>query len=316
MQIEKRIPVFHDDFTLLAFTARQSPDAPVVQAGLASAYYEKGNEDAALEHGLRAIALNPSYEIGQLNVAGYLSDKGRYDEAIEHLQAAIQLEPAYVVPVINLAKVYTLKGEWKLAAETYQHAAQLRPEQATYFQGLSAVALAQERHTENLSGSPDMAGKNPRDLATLIQLGDASAQSGDWKRAAAAFRSATTLKPGDPALQYKLAVAQSQSGDSAAAILSYQAALKSQPDFPLARLGLAVALSRIGRYAESLVELQRILKDQPQWEHADQVHLNMAANYEKLDEFGNAIQQYKAALELNPRLDGARQRLLALNTAR
>jgi tetratricopeptide (TPR) repeat protein len=81
----------------------------------------------------------------------------------------------------------------------------------------------------------------------------------------------------------------------------------------LARQGLAGSLSRAGRFADSNVELQRILKAQPQWEHADQIHINLGANYERLGDRPNAIREYQKTLELNPKFDAARQRLRVLS---
>jgi tetratricopeptide (TPR) repeat protein len=85
-QIERRIPVFHDNFSLYSVTVLESPNAAVVQGGLASAYYERGDLDHALEYGFKAVALNPAFEIARINLAG-----------IEPLYSRMALE-ATVVP--------------------------------------------------------------------------------------------------------------------------------------------------------------------------------------------------------------------------
>ena len=314
VQIERRIPVFRSNYSLFSYTVQQSPNSYRVQAGMATAYFDRGDEQQALKHGLRALELNPEYTLEHINVAGFLSDLGRYDEALPHLQTALQLEPDYLPAMVNLAKLYTLKKDWKRAAETYQHIAQLNPDQGPYFQALAGVAQGQELRMEHFSQLSDSATKNPRDLAVSIRLGDAASQAGDWKAAANAFRIAVALKPENPTLQYKLGISENQRGDFPAAVSAFQAAVKIKPDFTLARQGLAGALSRAGRFGDSNIELQRILREQPQWEHADQVHVNLAANYERLGDRTSAIMEYKQTLELNPNFDAARQRLQALSS--
>jgi protein O-mannosyl-transferase len=68
-QIERRIPAFHDNFVLGLLTVQQSPNAAIMQAGLATLYYERGDLDLALEHGLRAVALNPRYEMARVDLS-------------------------------------------------------------------------------------------------------------------------------------------------------------------------------------------------------------------------------------------------------
>ncbi len=314
LQIQRRIPIFHDDFSLFSYTVRQSPNSYVVQGGLAAAYYDRGDVDPALEHILLALQLNPNYEIGQINASWYLTDKGRYDEAISHLNDAIRILPNYLPAWINLAKVYTLQHNWQRARETYQHASTLDPAQSTYFLQLAAFAAANEKVAVAFTdphASPDPA---PADFAAWVRLGDASGQAGQWQRAAEAFQHAATLQPANVLVLDKWGISLQRAGNSAQAVEVLQRALRRQPDDLLIRQSLASALAGANRLADSSAQLRKILEMNPTWEHADQVYFALGANLERSGDNSAAAEEYRRALSLNPALDPARQRLAALAT--
>ncbi len=314
-QIERRIPAFHDNFTLDSITVLQSPNASIPHGGLASAYYERGDVDHALEHGFKAVALNPDFEIARINLAGYLSDKGRYPEAVEQLQAAIQLYPEYLPPRINLAKVYTLERDWKKARECYQRIAELDAAQSAYFRQLIKLAEAAERTDAMLADLRARVDRNPHDLGALVQLGDTYAQTGQWKEALSVFQRASEQLPEDNAVLNKLGVCFERTGDFTSAISAFQRAAKVRPDSLLTQQSLASALAGAGRIAESNAEFQRILQKDAHWEHADQVHLELGLNYEKTGDRSAAIAQYQEALSLNPNLPLAQKKLAELSSS-
>jgi tetratricopeptide (TPR) repeat protein len=315
VQIERRIPVFHDNFSLYSVTVLQSPNSSVVHDRLASAYFERGDLDRAVEHGFKAVALNPEHELARINLAGYLSDKGRYPEAVEQLRAAIQLYPQFLPPWINLAKVFTLQRDWKSARECYLHIAQLDPDQSTYFRNLAVVTEAAERTDATLAALRKRAGQNPRDVGALVHLGDAYAQAALWKDAQAVFQRASQLTPQDFDILTKLAVCFERTGDFTAAISVFERAITLRPDSLSTQKSLASALAAVGSIPESNAQLQHILQKNPRWEHADQVHLELGLNFEKTGERAAAQNQYQQALELNPNLPLAQKRLAELSPA-
>jgi protein O-mannosyl-transferase len=312
VQIERRIPVFHDNLTLFSATIRQSPDAPKVQAGLASAYYDRGDVDHALEHGFRAVALQPDYEIARINLAQYLSDKGRYDEAIGQLRQAIQLRPQYLAPWINLAKMYVDKGDWTQAAACYRRLAALDPARSEYYGQLIAATEIGGRTEAAIAQFRGAAARDPHDVGVLVQLGDAYARLARWKEAVDTFRLASEQEPKNALVLNKLGVSLEQIGDSAGALSVYQRAVQWQPDFHLARLDFALALASAGRLDESTAQLLIILQKDPRWEHADQVHFALGSNDEKKNDFSAAASQFEQVLALNPDYGEARQHLQEL----
>lgn len=316
VQMERRVALFHDNYTLLSDTVSKSPNSYIAQGQYASALYERHDVDGALEHVLLALQLNPNYIFGRLNAALYLTDKGEYAAAIPHLMEAIRLYPDNLTPVINLAKVYTLQNEWQSAADVYRHAATLDSGQSTYFNQLAALAEANGRAQSAFASAQSPADANPHDFATWVQLGDAASKASQWPRAAQAYEHAAALQPSNATVLDKWGVALLQAGDAPRAVEILHRAVQAQPDSLFIRQALASALASSNHLADSSDELRKILQMNPTWEHADQVHLALAVNSEKSRDSATAIEEYQRALSLNPSLDFARQRLTVLSAPR
>lgn len=313
VQIERRIPIFHDNFYLYGFTVTQSPDSAIVHAGLAPAYYERGDVDQAIEHAVRAISLDPSQDITHLNLAWYLTDKQQYDRAIEQLQLVLDSHPTYLPAWINLAKVYTLKRDWPHARECYQRAAQLNPAQAAFFNQLSSLTLSAENQDSHLAERQADVARNPQDTSALIRQGDAFAQAKQWPQAADAFDHAAQARPNDFAILSKWGMSLQGAGNHAQAIPVLTRALALQPSSIIARQSLANSFSALNRFPDAIHEWQELLRLNPSMDHADQVHLFIAMNFEKAGNPAAALAEYRQALQINPRLQAAQKRIAALS---
>jgi len=312
VQTERRIAVFHDNYSLLSTTELDSPDAYIVQGQLASAYYDRGDLDSALSHVRRAVQFNPNYVLGHLNAGLYLAQKGDYDAAIPQFQDAMRLYPEYVPTYVNLAKTYTLQRNWHLAAETYRHAAALDSIQATLFLQLAALADSNAKSESALATLHSAEASSSHDFAGWVRIGDAASQAGQWPSAADAYQHAAALHPDNANIVDKWGVALYRAGNPAQAVEVLQRGLQLNPDSSFVRQALAGALASMNRFEDSNAQLHRILQMNPSWEHADQVYLTLGANAERSGDTQTAIREYKQALALNPSLDYAIKRLAAL----
>jgi hypothetical protein len=153
------------------------------------------------------------------------------------------------------------------------------------------------------------------DIRALVRLGDAYAQIGQWNDALAVFQRASQRAPQDFAVLTKLAICFERVGDLSNAISIFDRAIKIRPDSLETQQSLASALAMVGRIAESNAEFLRILRENPRWEHADQVHLELGMNYEKIGDKSAAITHYQQALALHPSLTLAQKRLADLGSA-
>lgn len=315
-QIERRIPIFHDNFSLFTFTVRQSPESPSVQASMAAAYYDLGDLDHAIEHASRAISLDPRMDLVRINLAWYLTDKQRYAEAIVQLQEVLRTHPSYLPALINLAKVYTLQGDWPRARECYQRAALLEPARASYFNQLSSLTLSAENQDSRFADLQAAANRAPQDPNALIPLGDAYAHAGLWPQAADVYQRAAQLRPNDATVLIKWGIALQKVNNQTEAVTVITRAVTLVPSSTILRQTLANSLFALGRFPEVLRECQEILRLDPRMDHADQVHLSMALTYEKMGNPAAALAEYRQALQLNPQLDAAQKRIAALTVPR
>ena len=102
---------------------------------------------------------------------------------------------------------------------------------------LAAERRADERRSSSV---------NRRWAVVLGGIGDVFRERKDPLRAAAAFRKALEVNPGEAAIQLNLALALAQAGDVGGAVSSYQASLASRPQQPLAEVNLGIAFERFG----------------------------------------------------------------------
>ena len=311
-QMQRRIAIFHDNYSLLSTTESESPDAYIVQGQLAAAYFDRGDLDNALSHVNRAIQLNPDYVLGHLNAGLYLAKKEDYAAAIPQFQDAMRLYPEYVPTYVNLAKVYTLQRNWQLAAETYRRAAALDPVQSTVFLQLASLADSNAKANAAVATLHSAEASASHDFAGWAHLGDAASQAGQWPSAADAYQHAAALHPDNANVVYKWGVALYRAGNPAQAVEVLERGLQLDPGSSFARQALAGALASLNRFQDSNAQLRKILQLDPNWQHADQVHLTLGANAERSGDPQTAIREYKQALALNPSLDYAIKRLAAL----
>jgi arylsulfatase A-like enzyme/Flp pilus assembly protein TadD len=188
-----------------------------------------GDNRAALEHFTRARALNPGFDLTEMNRASALARLGRVDEAIAALAEVVRQNPSRLEPRRQLALLYTRKREHVKAIDLYRQILAERPDdpEATKFLGIAQVEAEQY---------PDGA----KTLARAIALGAADALAHN-----------------------SLGIALGNLGQVRDAIASYRRALEIKRDYHQARLNLAFALVRAGETAEGRREFDALCRDNP-----------------------------------------------------
>ena len=93
--------------------------------------------------------------------------------------------------------------------------------------------------------------QDPRDTATLHELGRAYCQSGRRTEAIALLQSVVTIDPDLPEVHDSLVNMMAESGNAGEAVKAYREAIRLQPDFALAHSNLANLLLLQGNLAEA-----------------------------------------------------------------
>jgi len=314
IQVERRIPIFHDNMTLLSDTVRKSPESAEALSQYASAMFETGDVEGAIRQANRSLELRPNHELTLLKMAQYFSATKNYDAAIEKLRRAVVLHPEYEVAWINLAKAYTDEASWTQAVACYHHLEEIDSKHASYYRRLAGFAESNEKASEGLAQKQLDAEKHPENGDALLQLGDAYARAGKWTEAANRLRKATKLAPANVGAWTKLGVALNQTGDRTGAINAFTQALAINPNFLLARQYLAETLAASDRTDESTAQFEMILAKNPRYDHADAVYYALGLNSERKGQRAEAIHNFEQALLVNPRLADAEKHLRALQS--
>ena len=205
-------------FALLV-TLRGEPAVAQADAharALARAACQSGKQSEAVTDAAAALERDPN-ELGpRLRLADALVDQGCYQEAVDVLEAGQQAFPRNKELSGKLRDVRSLVTE------------------QTYIEGLTQAAEGAKLQRNQLrctrladaTACDDALKSKPDDEQLLLAKGDALMQANRPGDAAAAYRHASQLKPGDDALKTKLAAAEAlvASANQSAAAASQVAA--------------------------------------------------------------------------------------------
>lgn len=195
VQIERRIPEWHDDVRLFQSAALLSPRLAIVQLALGGSYNREGKFDLAIAPLQRSIGLGRTDYEPHLYLALALPHLGRNAEANAELQRAYQGfgSDRFAWSAFGLA--HAGLGQWDRAADCYRKAATADPNNQLMFE----------------------------------LLGEALQENGDMPGAIAAWRQALRLQPAFLDASLNLAVALAQTGNTDEAVKLLTAALAAHP---------------------------------------------------------------------------------------
>ncbi len=215
--------------TLLGEVIREEPDLFIAHYSLGVNRLKSGDFRAALEHFEKARALNPSFELTELNRATALARLGRAEEAVSILQALVKENPSRLNPRRQLALLYSRQKKYDQAISIYQ----------------------------------DILTERPKDAQAAKFLGIAQVDAGKYEEGSATLEKTLELGAGDALAYNSLGIAQSNVGRITDAVASYRKALSIKSDYHQARLNLSFALLKTGQTAEARQEFDRLCRESP-----------------------------------------------------
>jgi len=256
----------------------------------------------------------------QLNNEGVKAlGAGNYLLAIEKLEKALSLNSNYERAKTNLAVAYN----------NYGLVFQNNPTQAiVYFHKACLLDPNSVTSTTNLGGIIQKMGKNPRDFATRVALGDTARKAGDFIGAIVEYGEAVKIKP-DAAVYEKLGDVRRVRDENDAAIAAYQSAA-GIADSASIEVKLGQALQAKGDLANAIAAYGRAItmkSDDPDvldalcagWEAAikdnpmaPENHIGYGQALQYKGDFSQARAEFQQAINLSPgRRNAAAEKLLA-----
>ncbi len=231
VRVATRVPVWHDDITLLTSTLAAEPNEYILRSGLGQAYALRDEWGPAEREYREALRLKPGFAQSLSALGTVYARERRFNEAVPLLGRAIALDPSDAEAHLTLGSAYAETGRMDLAEEQFRTAITLAPLNylshnllgKLYFDA-GKLALAEAQFLESLSCEPN--------LAACDHLGYIYMRWGDRARAQRAFKAALSLNSADSHAHYNLGLIDAASGRSAEARGEFQAALAADPNNP------------------------------------------------------------------------------------
>ncbi len=251
-------------------------DASLVEARrvLSEVHASLGENEYAVEEGLRYLAERPDAYGVRVRVAQSLVHLGRMDEALKQIEA--------IPDEARDATVHYALGRIHLARDDHEKAHELL---------LAAL--------EDRSNHPDI-------LRSLLQVEE---KLGRGEQGLARIRKAVEDNPEDPKLQQLgglVALAQGRIDD---AIAAFNRAIEIAPDDMDSYRHLADLYVRTGRTAQTIETYQKALERQPE---QPRIHHFLGVLYEYGGETKKAVEHYEQAIRYAPNLAEAKNNLAYL----
>ena len=173
-------------------------------------------------------------------VAAYEEEaSGDEDDAIEHLQRSVALNPSFSRGEAKLGDIYSRRGNNELAAQYYVEAVEAFPENYEAQDRLAAMLVSEGRYADAIPHL-EIAAKNPRpDADADYMLGTLLVEQKRWLEGIPYLQRAVQLDPNRKDALTGLGLALQAEGEIQEAAASFRRALQIDPEYVPAKEDLA-----------------------------------------------------------------------------
>lgn len=262
-------------------------------------YIDKNQLANALQACEIALSQHPHSIIVKIKKAQVLVSQMKIDKALSLLKLLSNVESTNPEILIMLGTCYHLKGDQKKAYEYFrmvdEYSLDDRDELlhnigSTYVQGgdfKKAIAFLEKAHSAN-----------PNNETVLYDLAYCYDKIGNDKRSILFYNKYLDLDPYSESAWYNLGIIYTRTEEFDKALEAYDFALAIDDKYSSALYNKANTLSSAERYEEALncyLEYLKFDKD------STDIELYIAECYLQIEDFTNAIQHYKTAIQLYPK---------------
>uniref|UniRef100_A0A182M9X8 dolichyl-phosphate-mannose--protein mannosyltransferase n=1 Tax=Anopheles culicifacies TaxID=139723 RepID=A0A182M9X8_9DIPT len=255
---------------------RVCPRNAKVYYNIARLATDQGDRDTAFTFYRHAIELHPEYEAAHMNLGNLYREMHELDTAERHLRKAIEIHEPFPSAWMNLGIVQAARKDHQAALASYERALELKPNYANCLYNLGNLYIDKQNSSMALRYWREAIQQNPRHSkawANILALYDNRGRTEDIIRTSAL---ALTFLPNDTAILFTRANAFGKLGQYETAEELYRQIIAARPDHAVYRANLGVLYHRWGQRN------------------------------------AQAIEQYRAALRLDPSLRSAKTNLLKL----
>jgi protein O-GlcNAc transferase len=215
---------------------------------------------------------------------------GKLTQAAIKMKAALQADPRNAELHDELGSIYAQQKDWSAAQQEFTAAVQLNAEMpvAHLHLGLAMQAQGEPDGLKELSEARQLA---PDSAIIAIELGKALAEAGQDADAMPLFQQVLDRDPKSVVAMYQLALALQRSNRVQEAIVLLREVVAVEPDNSTALTNLGMALTQAQLAKDASLAPQDVTARQ-----------DLAAAYVQLSQFGDAVNELRAALKLAPDL--------------
>jgi tetratricopeptide (TPR) repeat protein len=291
-----------------------TPNYKTLEINLGVVHGAMNHAAEAEQHFLRAIALGPTDDEAHYYYGRWLYQSGRIGNAIDQLKIAVGLNPARLAPRDALAAAYLAFGNAASARAVAVETLRLAPgdasaaailahppvQDASYWIDASLYQYRSGNYEACIAFANQALKLKPDSELAYNNLGAAYAALRQWDQAIDSERAALRVNPGFALSKNNLALyEQEKSGKSAQA---FPAANMTAEDW----LNASLRANQAGDYQQSIENARAALKLRPDYPEA---YNNIAAAYEAMHKWDEAIAAAQTAVRLKPDFQLARNNL-------
>lgn len=223
---------------------------PRVQEKLGETYLAQKDFDSAAYHFGQAALRNPDNAFVQAQQGRAFYLRGHLDKAEIAYKQALQIDSSYAPALSDLGRIHAKRQRYRDAAIYFERAVRIEPTADVYY-NLGLVRKADAQDQPAMNAFKQALREDPNHRASMVQLGEILASSGQLEQAAAQYLTASQIRHEDLDLHLKLATIYEKTGHKGLAIKEWNVCLAQGRDNPLIAERARRALDKLGANPQS-----------------------------------------------------------------
>lgn len=233
------------------------------------------------------------------NTGNQLKAEKRLDEAIASYQKALQLQPDYAEVHYQLAEIYFWQRKFREAIASSRKAIELQPDFAPNHKILGNILQSQGNLEAALNAYAKALELNPEFAEAYINQGSILSKLERNEEAIVCLEKAIAINPNIGAAYWNLANIYQQSENLEKLVEYRKQAFLLEPKLVNAETlnDLGTAIGKLGDFGEAINYYQKAVELQPNYHLA---HLNLGVALQKTGKLNAAKEELQKAIELKP----------------
>ena len=272
------------------------PNQSDVYMALGLALDEKGNAEEALACLEKSVLLDPEYYDAQYNLGTILLKKGEWDQAISHLKKATRLDSDSDQAQFNLANAFFQKKQYQSALIHAQKAIDLNPEHEKAYLIAGAILFSQDNYQKALKYFNSVLSLNPSSAEAFQYSGTIFLKQKQIGNALEAFKNALIHDPENKEARQLIQQIDAKLAAAEQAILQK---IKNGPDNPGLHLQLGKIYQAQNLNTSAVEQFKLAITRHPESIGIDALYA-LAALHADQGHYETAISWMKQAISLQP----------------